>query len=292
MDGPTFVILVVDGLSRGLLYFLIASGLTITFGVMNVINFAHGAFFMIGAYLTWTLMDSLGGTMGSFWIAIIVSALVVGVVGALLERFIIRRIYDAEHVLQLLLLWGLVLILDGVVLEVWGGQPKTIVLPSYLKGAVSILGKTFPIYSLFILLFSLFIGVLVYFMLYRTGLGKACRAVAMDRETSGVLGINVLRVFMIFFGGGVALAAMAGGVGTSFRCITPGMGSEILVILFVIIVVGGLGSLRGALIGGIMLGILESFSWRYAPGIAMMLPYLFMAVMLTVRPEGLYARGW
>jgi len=291
MKIATFVILMLDGISRGLFYFLIASGLTLTFGIMNVVNFAHGAFFMIGAYTTWTLMSILGGMMGSFWIAATASALILGVIGALLERLIIRRIYEAEHVYQLLLLFALVLILDGLVIEVWGGQPKTIIQPSYLTGAVSILGKPFPIYSLFILFFSLAIALFLYFVLYRTGLGKACRAISMDRETSSVLGINVLRVFMAFFGGGIGLAALAGGIGTSFRCVTPAMGTEILVILFVIIVVGGLGSLRGALIGGITLGILESFSWRYVPEIAMMLPYAFMAIVLSVRPEGLYGRG-
>jgi branched-chain amino acid transport system permease protein len=112
----------------------------------------------------------------------------------------------------------------------------------------------------------------------------------MDREMSSVLGINILRVFMLFFGGGIGLAALAGGIGTSFRSVTPSMGTEILVILFVIIVIGGLGSLRGALVGGILLGILESFSWRYLPEIAMMLPYALMAIVLMVRPEGLYGQ--
>jgi branched-chain amino acid transport system permease protein len=290
MEIATFTILLLDGTSRGLLYFLIASGLTLTFGVMDVINFAHGAFFMIGAYLTWTLMSVMGAMMGSFWIAVIVSALIAGIIGALLERFLIRRIYEAEHVYQLLLLFGIVLILDGLVIEVWGGEPKSIIQPSYLTGAVSILDKPFPIYSLFILFFALAIAFLLYFVLYRTSLGKACRAISMDREMSSVLGINVRRVFMIFFGGGIGLAALTGGIGTSFRSVTPVMGTEILVILFVIIVIGGLGSLKGALIGGLLLGILESFSWRYLPQIAMMLPYALMAAVLTVRPEGLYGK--
>jgi branched-chain amino acid transport system permease protein len=290
MDMATFVILLLDGTSRGLLYFLIASGLTLTFGIMGVVNFAHGAFFMIGAYLTWTLMSVLDGLMGSFWIAVTASALIAGLIGAIVERFLIRRIYEAEHVYQLLLLFGLVLILDGLVIEVWGGQPRSIMQPSYLRGAVSVLGKPFPVYSLFTLFLSLVIAFLLYFVLYRTGLGKACRAISMDREMASVLGINVRRVFMLFFGGGIGLAALAGGIGTSFRSVTPSMGTEILVILFVIIVIGGLGSLRGALIGGLLLGILEAFSWRYLPEIAMMLPYALMTIVLMVRPEGLYGQ--
>jgi branched-chain amino acid transport system permease protein len=291
MEIATYVILMLDGISRGLLYFLIASGLTLTFGVMGIINFAHGAFFMIGAYLTSTLMSVLAGVMGSFWIAVIGSALIAGIIGAFLERFLIRRIYDSEHVYQLLLLFGLVLILDGLVIEVWGGQPRSIIQPSYLMGAISISGKSFPIYSLFILFLSLAIALFLYLVLDHTSLGKACRATSMDREMTSVLGINVRNVYMLFFGGGIGLAALTGGIGTCFRAVTPAMGTEILVILFVIIVIGGLGSLKGALVGAVLLGIVESFFWRYLPEIAMMIPYALMAVVLMARPQGLYGQG-
>jgi branched-subunit amino acid ABC-type transport system permease component len=290
MDFGMIVVDLLNGLTRGFLYFLIVSGLAITLGTMGIINFAHGSFYMLGAYLAWTTAMAMSNVTGSFWMGVIAGAIALFGLGLLVERWLLRRIYAAEHLYQLLATFGLVLFLDGIVLEIWGGLPKVIPLPEYLTGNLSVAGRAWPVYSLFILLFSSLIIAGLWFLLYRTRLGYECRAAAMDREMSRALGINVTIVFMLMFAVGAAVAALAGGAGTGLMALSPGLGGSIIILCFAIIVIGGLGSLGGAFVGAILIGVLESFGWHHFPDSAMYLPFAIMAIVLLLRPQGLFGK--
>jgi len=289
MDLGILLIDLLNGLSRGMLYFLMASGLNLTFSVLGIINFAHGSFIMLGAYFTWTLLQGIGGDW-SFIFIIILSGGIVGLIGILIEIFFVRRIYESEHLYQLLLTFALIMIIDGLVLEIWGGMPRSILLPKYFLGAASIVGKPFPKYSLFILFGSIVIAVLLWFFLYKTKFGKASRAAASDVEITSALGINVPYVYSGMFAIGVALAGFSGGLGLAMSSITPGVGAHIAVTCFAVIVIGGLGSLTGTLVAALILGIFEAFGDHYFPQVAMALPFIIMALILLARPQGLFGR--
>jgi branched-subunit amino acid ABC-type transport system permease component len=289
MDPGILLIDFLNGLSRGMLYFLMASGLNLVFSVLRIINFTHGSLIMLGAYFTWTLLQVIGGDW-SFIVIIILSGCAVGAIGILIETFFVRRIYESEHLYQLLLTFALIMIIDGLVLEIWGGQPRSIFLPRYLLGPVFIAGKPFPKYSLFTLFSSTAIAVLVWLFLYKTKFGKASRAAAADVEITSALGINVTYVYCGMFAIGVALAGFSGGLGLAMSSLTPGVGAHIAVTCFAVIVIGGLGSLTGTLIAALILGIFEAFGDHYFPQVAMALPFVIMALILLARPQGLFGR--
>ncbi|MEM2983198.1 MAG: branched-chain amino acid ABC transporter permease [Candidatus Bathyarchaeia archaeon] len=290
MDLGMILVDLLNGLTRGFLYFLIVSGLAVTLGTMGIINFAHGSFFMLGAYLTWTVFMEIDGITESFRIGIAAGTVALFLLGLIVERGLLRRIYEAEHLYQLLATFGLVLFLDGLVLEVWGGLPKVITIPRYLSGNISVAGRPWPVYSLFILLFSSVIILGLWLLLYRTRFGYECRAAAMDREISCALGINVSKIFMFMFAVGASVAGLAGGAGTGLVALSPGLGGSIIILCFAIIVIGGIGSLGGAFAGAIIIGVLESFGWHYFPDSAMYLPFAIMAIILLLRPQGLLGR--
>jgi branched-chain amino acid transport system permease protein len=289
MDSGVLITDLLNGLSRGMLYFLMTSGLALTFSVLGIINFAHGSFIMLGAYMAFTLLQATGMAW-AFFLIIILAAVVIGVIGVLVEMQLLRRIYQAEHLYQLLLTFALVLIFDGLVLEIWGGQPRSMILPKYVLGAVSIGGNPFPKYSLIILFVSALLTVGLWRFLYRTDFGKATRAAAMDREMTEALGKNVPVVFTGTFGIGIALAAFAGGLGLAMSSLTPGVGTQIVVLCFAVVVIGGMGSLWGALIAALILGLCESFGDHYFPQMAMALPFILMALILMLRPQGLFGK--
>jgi len=275
------------GLSRGMLYFLMASGLTLTFSVMGIINFAHGSFVMVGAYITWSLIQWTGVTW-PFIAFLILSGIIVGVIGVWIEIFLLRRIYKAEQLYQLLLTFVLILIIDGLALEIWGGSFRSMVLPRYLAGGVSIAGRPFPKYFLFILFSSICIAIILWVFLYKTKFGKVSRAAAMDAEITSTLGINVSLIYCGMFAMGVALAGFSGGLGLAMSCLSLGIGANIIVICFAIIVIGGMGSLKGSLIASLILGVFESFGDHYFPKLAMALPFILMSLILIIRPQGLF----
>jgi len=286
---PDFGILVMDilnGLSRGMLYFLMASGLTLTFSVLRIINFAHGSLVMLGAFFTLSLLP-LGGSLVVFLVLIVASGLLVGLVGILLETFFVRRIYESEHLYQLLLTFSFIMIIDGLVLEIWGGQPRTLAIPQFLLGALFIFELPFPKYSIFTLVSSVIVAILMWLFLYKTNFGKASRAAASDVEITAALGVNVSLIYCGMFGLGVALAGFSGAMGLAMTAITPGVGANIAVLCFAIIVIGGLGSLVGTLIAALIIGIFESFGNHYFAQFSMILPFIIMAVILLIRPQGL-----
>jgi branched-subunit amino acid ABC-type transport system permease component len=289
MDPGVLLIDLLEGLCRGMLYFLMASGLSLTFSVLGIINFAHGSLIMLGAYLVWSSLQIIAGDW-CFILIIILSGAMVGGIGILIELFFLRRIYRAEHLYQLLLTFALIMIIDGLALEIWGGQPRSIRVPGYFLGAVSIAGRPFPKYSLFILFSSIVVAVILWAFLYKTKFGKASRAAAADVEITSALGIDVSFIYCGMFAIGVALAGLSGGVGLAMSSLAPGVGANIAVLCFAIIVIGGMGSLMGTLTAALVLGIFEAFGDHYFPEAAMALPFIIMAVILLARPQGLLGK--
>jgi branched-chain amino acid transport system permease protein len=283
MTASIYMIQAMHGLVYGMLLFLVASGLTLVFGMMGVLNFAHAAFYMLGAYLAYTVTVY----SGNFWLSLIVAPLIVGVLGVLIERFLLRKAHKGGHVAELLLTFGVFYVLCELIRLIWGSNPLPVPVPPILTGDIPFMGMTYPIYRLFILLFSAIILMGMALLLMRSRIGILVRAAVSDGDMVDALGTNVSVVFMGVFGGGAALAALAGVIAAPFLSVFPGMGLDALLDCFVVIVIGGFGSLFGAFIAALMIGELQSFGILWFPRLAMVFQFLLMAIVLIVRPTGL-----
>ncbi len=280
----TFLIYALHGLVYGMLLFLVASGLTLVFGMMDVLNIAHAGFYMLGAYFGYSLVIKTG----NFWLALIVAPLLVGCLGALVERYFLKRVHIYGHAFELLITFGVFYVIGEVVKWVWGNFPRPTAFPPSLAGSISFLGITYPVYRFFILLLSLSILAFLAYIFLRTRLGMAIRAAVSDAQMVNALGTNVSRLFLYVFSGGSALAALAGVVAGPFLSTYPGMGLDMLVDLFVVVVVGGFGSLLGAFLASLMIGLLQSFGILFIPQLALVFQFLLMAAVLVIRPTGLF----
>ena len=279
-----YIFQIIHGLVYGMLLFLVASGLTVVFGMMGVLNLAHAGFYMLGAYCAY----SITLYTGSFWLSLLICPLIVGTLGVLIERFLLRKIYKGGHLPELLLTFGLFFILGEVIRKIWGTSPLSVPAPSIFAGDISFLGMTYPVYRLFILGFSFLVLIGMALVLTRTRIGIIIRAAVTDPDMVEVLGTNVPMVFMGVLGGGAALAAIAGVITTPFLSIYLNMGNDALMDCFVVIVVGGFGSLWGAFIASLMIGQLQSFGVLWIPRLAIIFQFLLMAVILITRPTGLF----
>jgi len=279
-----YIIQVIHGLVYGMLLFLVASGLTLVFGMMGVLNLAHATFYMLGAYFAYSITRFLG----SFWLSLLICPLIVGSLGVLIERFLLRKAYKGGHLAELLLTFGLFFILGELVRIVWGSVPLSVPAPRILAGNISIAGMAYPTYRLFILGFSFLVLLGIALLLTRTRIGIIIRAAVSDSDMVGALGNNVPIVFMGVFGGGAALAAIAGVIAAPFLSTYLGMGNDVLLDCFVVIVVGGFGSLFGAFVASLMIGELQSFGILWIPRLAIIFQFLLMAVVLITRPTGLF----
>ena len=306
-----FTISLLNGLSYGLLLFMLSSGLTLIFSMMGVLNFAHASFYMLGAYFAYTVTSLVG-----FWPALIIAPLLVGLIGAAFERFCLRRVHKFGHVPELLVTFGLSYILVELVQLVWGRIAVDYRVPDALKGPLfTLYGTQFPIYRGFMMLVALFMLVAVWLLLKRTRIGLVIQAALTHPEAAEALGHNVPRVFMGVFGGGAALAGLAGVIGGNAFVTEPGMAAAVGPVVFVVVVVGGMGSLAGAFLASVLIGIIQTFAvavdsslmsavgtlgvavtpetFGYAllklkvSQIAPILPYLFLVLMLIFRPKGL-----
>lgn len=277
-----------NSLDIGLLLFIIASGLTIIFGVLGILNFAHGALYMVGAYLAFTAVRYLSLP---FWISILVVPLAVAALAILLERAMLRWIYDRHPTFGLLLTFALLLILDDSVRLIWGAGYQIVDPPEGLQGTFSLLGAIYPVYSLFVIFSGVVIGLTVWLLFTRTRIGKAVRAAAIDREMATAIGIDVARVFTIVFAFGALLAGLAGVLAAPMRALGPSMGDRIIIESFIVVVIGGLGSFPGALAGALILGFLHGFGGRWLPEFDIVFPYVGMALVLLLRPQGLLGRS-
>lgn len=275
------------GLSLAMYLWLISAGLTIIFGVLGVLNFAHGSLFMVGAYMAYTFYGVLGVP---FWLAIVLSLGVVALLGLVMERFFLRHLYHLDPSYQLLLTFGFVLVLDDAVKLIWGGVFKIPHIPRFLDGAWPVFGRPFPVYNAFLIAVGFVVGAGLWVLFERTWWGRTVRATASDREMAGALGINVPRVFSGVFMLGAVLAALGGALGTPVRVVAPGIGAAMIIQAFIITVIGGLGNLTGAFIGSLIVGILSAYGTLFFPVFELFFIFVIMAAVLLVRPHGLFAR--
>lgn len=278
------------GLTTAMFLFLIASGLSLVFGVMRVLNFAHGSFYMIGAYLAWQAVQWLNPLLGSFWLAVLAAALGVALLGAIVERLLLRHLYGREELYQLLFTYALVLILGDAVKAAWGTQQLSVSTPPILVGGLDVFGATLPGYNLFIILIGPAIAVAVWLVLTRTTAGRMVRAAALDREMLGALGANVGAIYTGMFVVSSFLAGLSGALVTPIQSIVPGMDVSIIVDAFIVVVIGGLGSFWGTFWGSVIYGQVLSFGILIFPGFSLFSVFALMAVILIVRPWGLFGR--
>ncbi|MBM7334872.1 MAG: branched-chain amino acid ABC transporter permease [Alcanivorax sp.] len=278
-----------NSLDIGLLLFVIAVGLNIVFGVLNVINFAHGALYMLGAYLAYTLINLVGL---SFWPTLLLAPLGVASVAVLIDRLVLRFIYQRDVADSLLLTFALLLIINESVRSIWGSGIHVVEPPPILQGTVRVFGgPSYPIYSLFVILVGLLLLAGLWYLFNRTRVGRIMRAAALDRDMAEALGINTKLVVTGVFAFGAWLAAVGGTVAAPMRAIDPGMGDKIIIESFIVVVIGGLGSFPGALIGALALGLMHGFGGRYMPEINMLLPFVGMALVLLFKPTGIMGKG-
>ena len=278
------------GLTTAMFLFLIASGLSLVFGVMRVLNFAHGSFYMIGAYIAWQVVQWLQPTPERFWPAVLAAAVGVALLGAVIERLLFRYLYDREELYQLLFTYALVLILGDVAKFLWGTQQLSVSRPPVLAGGFELFGTTMPAYNLFIMLFGPLIALAVWLMLTRTTPGRMVRAAALDREMLGALGADVGWLYTGMFALASFLAGLSGALVTPIQSIVPGMDVEIIVQAFIVVVIGGLGSFWGTFLGSVIYGQVLSFGILIFPGFSLFSVFALMAVILILRPWGLLGR--
>jgi branched-subunit amino acid ABC-type transport system permease component len=291
LPDPSFVFAQsVSGLTAAMFLFLIASGLSLIFGVLRVLNFAHGTFYMLGAYATYQFVQWVGVGPGRFWPAALAGALVVAALGGVVERFLFHRLYGKEELYQLLFTYALALILSDATKMLWGTQQKSVSRPPELTGALKLFGATIPHYNLFIILLGPAIALAFWLVLQRTRVGRYIRAAALDRETLGALGVNVDALYTWVF----VIASFLGGLGgaliSPMRATTPGMDTEVIVEAFVVVVIGGLGSFWGTFLGALIYGQVLSFGILLFPRFSIFAVFALMAAVLIVRPWGLLGK--
>jgi len=281
-DIPVFFL---HGLAYAGLLFLVSSGLTLIFGMMNVLNFAHAAMYMIGAYLSYTIIMQM---TGQFWMALMICPVILFIIGALVERFLLRRVHAQGHLGELLLTFGLAYIITELVKWHWGNYPLAVNVTGFLNVTITIFGFIYPIYRIFIFVAAVLVGGVMALILYKTRLGIILRASVNDSEMTNILGVNVPLVFMGVFAFGTALSGFAGVIAGPLLSTFPGMAQEILIDAFVVIVVGGFGSLGGAVVAALLIGQLQSFGVLLIPKLSVALVYLLMAAVLIIKPSGLF----
>ena len=288
VDFAYFLIQLLNALQYGLLLFLVASGLTLIFGIMGIINLAHGSFYMIGAYMAFTLSSLTGSLAMAIVVGIILSVLL----GILLEWALFSRLYGRDHLEQVLLTYGLILIFEELRSIIVGNDVHGVAVPALLDHSIA-LGPTltYPVYRLFMSAVCLAIAAGLYVLIQRTRVGMMIRAGASNREMVETLGVNIGLVYRVVFALGVALAAFAGMLAAPVSSVYPGMGTQVLIICFVVVVIGGIGSVWGALAAALLIGLVDTFGKVFVPDYAGVAIYVLMAAVLLWRPEGLFRRA-
>lgn len=287
MDLATFLIQCLNSLQYGLLLFLVASGLTLIFGIMGIINLAHGSFYMLGAYLAW----SLAGLTGSLVAAILVAVPLTVLFGMALEWLLIRRLYERDHLFQVLLTYGLILVFEELRSIVWGDDVHGVPVPELLNASIRLTENlSYPVYRLFISGVCLLLALGLYLLIQRTRIGMMIRAGASNRDMAQSLGINIKFIYTLVFALGVALAAFAGMINAPLSSVFPNMGGQVLIICFVVVVIGGIGSVKGAMAASLMIGLADTFGQVLLPEVAGMIVYVLMAAVLVWRPAGLFGK--
>lgn len=287
MDLATFGVQLLNALQYGMVLFLVASGLTLVFGILGVINLAHGAFYMLGAYLAY----GIAAATGSFWLALIGGVAIAFVVGLVLENIFIKRLYGRDHLAQVLLSFGLILVIDEVRQLLFGKDVHSVAPPAWLSGTIQLTGNmSYSIYRLAICVFCLGIAAAIFYVVQRTKIGMIVRAGAENREMTRALGISFDTVNRYVFAVGIALAALGGIVVSPVSTVFPGMGDGMLILSFVVVVLGGIGSITGAAIGALLIGLTDTFGKVFFPSVSSILIYVLMAAVLLWRPNGILGR--
>ena len=293
MDFSTFLIQCLNSLQYGLLLFLVASGLTLIFGIMGVINLAHGSFYMIGAYMAYALAPVVGSTLGGGFFATLGVGVVLAVMlGYVLEWAFFSFLYEREHLQQVLMTYGLILVFEELRSLMVGDDVHGVAPPPLLAGTIA-LGEmmTYPVYRLFISGVCLALALGMYWVFTRTRLGMMIRAGSSNREMVQSLGVDIKFLYRVVFAAGLGLAVFAGMVAAPVSSVYPGMGNQVLIICFVVVVIGGIGSIRGALLASLLIGVVDTFGKVVFPQAAGVLIYVLMALILLWKPKGLFAAG-
>jgi branched-chain amino acid transport system permease protein len=277
-----------NGLQYGLLLFLVASGLTLIFGIMGVINLAHGSLYMLGAYLAFALTSATG----SLFLAILLGVPIAVLLGLTLERLLFRHLYERDHLYQVLLTYGLILVFEEGRSLLWGDDVHSVAVPEILAASIPLTDTlSYPVYRLAMSGVCLAVALGLWWLIQRTRLGMTIRAGSHDREMVQALGIDIRRVYLLVFALGVALAMLAGMLAAPLSAVFPNMGAQVLILCFVVVVIGGLGSVWGALVAALLIGMADTFGKVWLPEAAGALVYGLMALVLLWRPEGLFRRG-
>jgi branched-chain amino acid transport system permease protein len=285
--SPTTVLYIaqaIHGLAYGMLLFLVSSGLTMIFGMMGILNIAHASFAMLSAYFCYQVVLM----SGNFWVALLIAPVVAGFCGVLTERFLLRTVHKQGHLAELLLTVGLMLLILEIVKLFWGTESLVVKIPQSLDGLANFAGLTYPIYRLFVIGLSVVILGIMALILFKTRLGKIVRAAVSDADMVSALGINTPLVFMLVFGIGIWLAGVAGAVAGPLLTVFPGMADLLGMDAFVVVVVGGFGSLLGAFVVALFLGELNAYGIQFIPRLAPVLMFAFMAIVLAFKPMGLF----
>ena len=285
MDLANVLIQLLNSIQYGLLLFMLAAGLTLIFGIMGVVNLAHGSFYMLGAYMAW----SFAGTFGSLFVAIVVGTVLSVLLGLVLEWSLFRHFYKRDHLDQVLLTFGLIYIFEEVRSLLWGDDVHAVQMPELLNWSIPLTDNlTYPAYRLFMSGLCIVLAIGLYLLISRTRLGMKIRAGAFNRDMTEALGVNIRLIYAVVFSLGVGLAAIAGMIAAPISSVYPGMGGSVLIMCFVVVVIGGIGSVRGALIAALLVGFVDTFGKVLVPQIAGMLVYMLMAAVLLYKPEGLF----
>ncbi len=293
MDTATFLIQCLNAVQYGLLLFLVASGLTLIFGIMGVINLAHGSFYMIGAYMAYALAPWVETWLGGGFFATLAVGIVLSVLlGYLLEWLFFSYLYEREHLQQVLMTYGLILVFEELRSIIVGDDVHGVPAPAWLAGSIPLSDVlSYPVYRLFISAVCVALALAMWFVITRTRLGMRVRAGASNREMVRAMGIDIRLLYRVVFAIGVAIAALAGMIAAPVSSVYPGMGNQVLIVCFVVVVIGGIGSIRGALVAALLVGLVDTFGKVLFPAVAGLLVYLLMAAVLLWKPEGLFKVG-
>lgn len=287
MDLATFGVQLLNAIQYGTVLFLVASGLTLVFGILGVINLAHGAFYMLGAYLAFGLATATG----SFWMAVVGTVVLALIIGGILEVVLIRRLYGRDHLIQVLLSFGLILVIEELRQLTFGKDVHSVAPPEFLSGSIALTDNlSYPVYRLAIGAFGLLVAGVIFAVIRYTKIGMIVRAGAENREMTKTLGISFDIVNLGVFAVGIALAALAGAIVAPVATVYPGMGDGVLILSFVVVVLGGIGSIEGAAIGALLIGLTDTFGKIFFPSASSVLVYLLMALILLIRPSGILGR--
>ncbi len=290
--SPGFLCQILVGLSRTVILFIVASGLSLILGVLRIPNIAHGSLYMIGAFMAFTVTRIFGGGATGYCMAIILAPLGVALVSFIIERGIFSRLYEREHIMLFLLTFSFSLIFGDLVKMVWGAEYRTVPLPSFFQGSIPIFGLPFPVYNLSLLLIGPFVAVVLWLIVNKTKMGKISRAAAVDREMVGAVGINVSLVFCIVFVIGCFLAGLGGALVSPIVNVVLGMDHTLIIEAFLIVIMGGLGNIWGALLGALIFGLTQSLGILIWPQFGIVFPYAAVIVVLIFRPAGLLRSTW